>query len=178
MKKLLPALCCAVAAGLLCGDEIPKQFRVWGKKAPFSLSKANNVNGQFGVKSIRIPKGFKEEFTATNRTAPVLTEAQKEQTFLPFAFHPQRYMYHYTQPQTAEIGKAARAIGTPGEYVQMAFAVRTLAPAENVGVEVAAFAGKAGKTVIPQLNIDLRRVMDLPLPGKAEKRFVAVCNEV
>ena len=86
MKKLLPALCCAVAAGLLCGDEIPKQFRVWGKKAPFSLSKANNVNGQFGVKSIRIPKGFKEEFTATNRTAPVLTEAQKEQTFLPFAF--------------------------------------------------------------------------------------------
>ena len=172
MKKLLPALCCAVAAGVLCGNEIPKQFRVWGTKAPFSLSKANNVNGQVGVKSIRLPKGFKEEFADTNRTAPVLTDEQKAQTFLPFAFHPQRYLYHYTQPQAAEIGKAARAIGTPGEYVQMAFALRAIKLAENVELAVAPFADKAGKTVIPQLNIDLRRVMDLPLAGKKEKHYI------
>ena len=174
MKKSILAICCSAAVLSLSASDgaIPRQFRVWGKKAPFRLSKINQVNGKVGMESIRIPKGFKEEFADTNTVVPALTDAQKKAAFLPFAYHPQKYMFYYTQPQAAEIGKAARAIGTPGEYVQMAFALRTLKKVESVTIKPAAFVDKANREAIGVLNIDLRRVMDLPMVGKAEKRYI------
>ena len=174
MKKTLLIICCSAAVLSLCASDgaVPRQFRVWGRKAPFRLSKINQVNGKVGMESIRIPKKFKEEFAETNTVPPVLTDAQKKAAFLPFAFHPQKYMFYYTQPQASAIGKAARAIGTPGEYVQMAFALRTLKAVENVAVATAPFTDKADRKVIGKLNIDLRRIMDLPMVGKAENRYV------
>ena len=174
MKKYILSICCLGAALTLTADDnpIPRQFRVWGSKAPFTLSKVYAVTGKVGMESIRIPKGCKEEFADTNTIAPALTAEQQKCSMLPFAFHPQKYLFYYTQPLAAQINKPARAIGTPGEYVQMAFAVRTLKKVDNVILTTQGFTDKSGKTVIPKLNVDLRRIMDLPMPGKQDKRYV------
>jgi hypothetical protein len=37
---------------------------------------------------------------------------------------------------------------------------------DNVILTTQGFTDRSGKTVIPKLNVDLRRIMDLPMPGK------------
>ena len=174
MKKSL--LFCTALLGtavLFAADnEVPRQFRIWGRKAPFRLSMRHHLTNQVGMRSIRIPNGYKQEYAETNTAVPQLTEEQKAQSLLIFPFHPQEYIYYYTQPLASEIGKTARAIGTPGEYVQMAFALRSLKAVDNIEISVDKFADKSGNTVIPQNHVDLRRIMDLPLPGKSGKTYI------
>ena len=170
MKKLYLILMSAVALTGF-GQEVPRQFRVWGGKAPFRYGAENPVLGKRGIASISIPKGWKRAVPDTNLQKPSLPEKFKDTGFLPFAFHPMRFVYNCTQPRNSEIDLPVRAVATPGEYVPLTFAVRTLKPLNCVEVRLAPFCDKSGKPVIPLINQDLRRIMDLPAQTTEAKQY-------
>lgn len=170
MKKAVLFVLCAAGILSAADNEIPRQFRVWGKKAPVILGVYNPVVSKRGMASIRIPKGFKKVQPPTNVVAPKVPEKFRKQGFIPFAVHPLRYTYSVTQPRSSEIDRPVRAIATPGEYVPLAFAVRTLKDMKCVELQLNPFKSKKGD-IIPVRNIDLRIVKDLPMPTLNEKEY-------
>lgn len=163
MKRSIVSVLCTIGILGFADGEIPRQFRVWGSKAPLILGVYNPVKGKRGMESIRIPKEYKLVQPATNMAVPKIPEKFESLGFIPFAVHPLRYTYRVTQPRESEIDRPVRAIATPGEYVPLAFAVRTLTEMHCVELELAPFKDKQGNT-IPRRNMDLRIVKDLPMP--------------
>lgn len=144
--------------------EIPNQFRIWGRKAPEKLS-SNPIPGKTGIASLRIPRDLTRVDPVTNLAMPTgAGERYAANGFVPFPWHTMKKIYNITAPVSAEVGKPARAIATPGEYVPLGIAFRALEKLSCVEVTVAPFTDKTGAVVIPGYGIDLRRVMDLPVP--------------
>ena len=173
MKKLnvyaaLSAVAAIVFTPSIQGNEVPRQFRIWGSKAPEKLSQ-NPVPGKIGIESLRIPKTIQKVDPETNMTLDSAAAAKYSSSgMVPFAWHPMRSIYSVTAPTANIMGKAARAIATPGEYVPLVAAVYALDKLSCVEVTVEPFKDKAGKTVIPRYFIDLRRIMDLPSPLRSD----------
>lgn len=168
MKNANRAIISLALAALLATEgiaaEVPKQFRIWGRKAPEKLSQ-NPIPGKTGMESLRIPKEMTMKTPETNLSLDENAASRfAEGGMVPFPWHPMKRVYSVTAPLAAEMGKAARAIATPGEYVPLVAAFHALAPLSCVEVTVAPFTDKKGEERIPKTHIDLRRIMDLPVP--------------
>lgn len=151
-------------------NEVPRQFRIWGRKAPEKLSQTP-VPGKYGIESLRIPKDMQKVDPKTNMTlGDGLAEKYASSGAVPFAWHPMRAIYSVTAPTGNIAGKAARAITTPGEYTPLVAAFCAVQDLSCVEVTVEPFKDKNGKVVIPRYYIDLRRVMDLPSPLRSNPK--------
>lgn len=171
MKTLLLStiLCTWASFALADINEIPRQFRVWGSKAPIKLSQDPSP-GKFGIDSINIPTDMKKVQPATNLLPPENCSDWQEAGMLPFVCHPMREVYSVTWPTPSEINRPVRAIATPGEYVSLAFAVRPLQVLSCLEFSITPFMTNDGKVVIPRNHIELRRVMDLPVPTRIDPK--------
>ena len=160
----LPVIAVTLSASLFGADEVPRQFRIWGRKAPEKLSQ-NPIPGKVGIASLRIPANIQKVAPDTN-TALDEAAAGKYAAggLVPFAWHPMKMIFNVTAPRAAAMGKGARAIAAPGEYVPLVAAFHALDKLSCVEVTVEPFTDKSGRTVIPRYCIDLRRIMDLPVP--------------
>ena len=169
--RLYAALSTAAAmtfVSSISAREVPRQFRIWGSKAPEKLSE-NPIPQKYGIESLRIPANMQKVEPDTN-TKLDETAAGKyaDAGAVPFAWHPMKAIYSVTAPTANIIGKAARAITTPGEYVPLVAAFYAIDKLSCVEVTVEPFKDKSGKVVIPRYYIDLRRVMDLPSPLRSD----------
>lgn len=166
----LSAVAAITVASSLSAYDIPRQFRIWGRKAPEKFSQ-NPIPGKFGIESLRIPKDMKKVEPDTNKTLD-MNAAKKYSASgaVPFAWHPMRPIYSVTAPTANIIGKAARAITSPGEYVPLVAAFHALEDVSCVEVSIDPFKDKTGKIIIPRRYIDLRRVMDLPSPLRSDPK--------
>ncbi len=171
-KQILLAALISASACLTAADEIPRQFRVWGRKAPTRLGSYDPVPGKRGLESVRIPENYREKTPETNLTEPDVPPQFKELGYIPFVTHPMTFVYRVTRPKAGEIDKPVRAFATPGEYVPLTFAIRTLKPVNCVEIEIGDFTAKDGTVVIPRRNIDLRRVMDLYIPTLEKNEYI------
>lgn len=149
---------------ILSANQVPTQFRVWGRKAPEKLS-SNPVRLKHGIASIPIPKNMKQVSPETNKSLDknAITKYAKSGA-VPFNWHPMKRIYNVTTPFSNIIGKPSRAITTPGEYVPLIAAFHALTNLSCVEVKVEPFTSKKTKFTIPSYCIDLRRMMDLPIP--------------
>lgn len=155
-------------ASSISADEVPRQFRIWGSKAPEKLS-SNPIPGKYGIESLRIPKNMTKVAPETNMVLDADAAGKYSASgAVPFAWHPMRAIYSVTAPTANIMGKAARAITTPGEYAPLVAAFHALDDLSCVEVTVEPFKDKAGKVVIPGYCIDLRRIMDLPSPLRSD----------
>lgn len=164
----LSAVAAMVSVPSIYAQEVPRQFRIWGRKAPEKLS-PDPVPGKFGIESLRIPQNMQKVEPPTN-TVLDADSAKKYSASgaVPFAWHPMRPVYSVTAPTANIIGKAARAIATPGEYTPLVAAFHAVDDLSSVEVTVEPFKDKAGKVVIPRYYIDLRRIADLPSPLRSD----------
>jgi hypothetical protein len=157
----------------LLAQETPRQFRVWGRKAPAKLGGSVGNFNQHGLASIAIPRGYKRIAPATNMREPENIAAEFTAAgYLPFPNNPMEFIYVETRPYAEDIGRPIRAFATPGEFVPLAFSIRSLKNLHCVEVKVSPYTNDQGQTVIPANHLDLRIVKDLPLPTKEENQYI------
>ncbi len=156
----------------LVASEIPRQFRVWGRKAPAKLGAVNPRPNQYGLDSISIPRELKKILPDTNLLEPEIPASLQGLSFLAFPTNPMRYTYDVTRPFSEEIGRPVRTFATPGEYASLAFAIRSLEPLACVQIDISALSNEQGEVVVPRNHIDLRIVRDLPIRPSTEKTYL------
>ena len=96
-------------ASSISADEVPRQFRIWGSKAPEKLS-SNPIPGKYGIESLRIPQNMTKVAPETNMVLDADAAGKYSASgVVPFAWHPMRAIYSVTAPTANIMGKAARA---------------------------------------------------------------------
>ncbi|NLZ62420.1 MAG: hypothetical protein GX902_01310 [Lentisphaerae bacterium] len=153
-------------------QETPRQFRVWGRKAPAKLGGFEGIANQYGLESIKIPSGYKRITPETNLQDPEAPAEFAALGYLPFPNNAMQYIYPETRPFPEEIGRPVRAFATPGEFVPLAFSLRSLKNLHCVEVSVSPYRDRNGQIVIPGNHLDLRIVRDLPIPEKEENQYM------
>ncbi len=157
---------------LLPAADIPRQFRVWGRKAPARLGAVNVRPNTYGLESISIPKDLKRILPDTNLQDPTLPAEQQSLAFLPFPTHPMRFIYPETRPFPEEIARPVRTFATPGEYATLSFAIRSQQDLSCVQIDLSSLNNPQGEVIVPRNHIDLRIVRDLPIRPSAEKTYL------
>ena len=170
LKTTLLILCTAT---FLFAEETPRQFRVWGEKARMQLGAVKPVYNKRGIKSIRIPKGFKR-VNPENNKMPKLSTQEETRGFVIFNKHYMDKVYTETVPSREEIGRQLKSIATPGEYVTMSFCVRSLKQLNCVQVDVSDLKNKKDNSFISNPNIDLRIIRYLPVKLAQAKKYIIV----
>ncbi|MDY0176221.1 MAG: hypothetical protein RBT25_04895 [Lentisphaeria bacterium] len=156
----------------LFAQDRPRQFKVWGRKAPAKLGGFSGHAHKYGYESIKIPSGFKRKAPRSNFREPEVSEQFARIGYLPFTYNSMRYVYAETRPYQEEIGQPIRALATPGEYVSLAFSIRSLQELRCVELELSPYADSQGKVLIPLNHLDLRIVRDLPVPTTEANEYV------
>ncbi len=177
--RMRRSFCFASLALLIMGlmtytfaQETPRQFRVWGRKAPAKLGGFAGNPNQYGLASIKIPPGYKKMLPETNLVDSEIPAEFASLGYLPFPNNSMQHIYAETRPYPEEIARPVRAFATPGEFVPLAFSIRSLQALHCVEISVSPYRDSNGNIVIPSNHLDLRIVRDLPVPSKEENQYV------